>query len=208
MGRRNRLDEIATLGVLERFNTGDDPVNIILYKRSDGSAVPLTSDVCTEIASTGVFTWDYSNITTPPTALTEYFYEMRSSSAMHSDKDTFGGWPDDVGVVPDVIPTDMCKVFADIQEPSGAEGVEPNRLYSGVPTTKTYAFIVSRYYDTANRRFFPNYQIKSSTDQLTGRSYWIFPQGATVKFHISILDINDIVTIPLLSTSDLNDLLP
>jgi len=59
--------------ILAKFPTGST-VTISLYKLSDGSVVTLTSSSMTEIATTGVFKWHTSNITTQPTTYTEYLF--------------------------------------------------------------------------------------------------------------------------------------
>ena len=59
--------------ILSKFPTGAT-VTIALYLVSDESAVTLTSNSCNEISTTGVFKWNTSNITTQPTALTEYLW--------------------------------------------------------------------------------------------------------------------------------------
>ena len=203
MSRRNSLAEILTLTAIGKFNTGDT-VTISLYDRSDGSVVTLSANACTEIGATGLFTWPYSSITTAPTILTEYVFEMSNGSSIQTEVDTFGGWTELVGGG-SLIPADMCKVFANIQEPSDAEGIEPTRLHSSI--NKTHANIQGTYYNVASAKFFTTENVKPSYDQLTGQAYWIFPQGSSVKFFIKQLGINEVVTIPAASTSDLNDLL-
>lgn len=59
--------------VLCKFPTGST-VTMALYKISDESSVTLTSSSCNEISTTGVYKWNTSNITTQPTALTEYLW--------------------------------------------------------------------------------------------------------------------------------------
>ena len=59
--------------ILAKFPTGSN-ITITLYKLSDGSAVTLTSSLMSEVATTGVFKWHTSNITTQPTDYTEYLF--------------------------------------------------------------------------------------------------------------------------------------
>jgi phage gp36-like protein len=59
--------------------SGATSATIAVYKSSDDSAVTLTSAACTESGS-DLFTWSTSNITTQPTARTEYYYTMTPNS--------------------------------------------------------------------------------------------------------------------------------
>ncbi len=65
---------LTEAGVLCFETISESTVTITLYNLSDGSAVALDSDVCTEIGTTGSYYWPLSNITTYPTSFAEYHY--------------------------------------------------------------------------------------------------------------------------------------
>lgn len=92
------------INVLGKFNSGDT-VTISLYKISDESVVGLDSNSCNEIGSTGVFKWNSSNITTPPTEFTEYLWIMDNSTYTQYGKIVLGGYPDDIKDETDKIQT-------------------------------------------------------------------------------------------------------
>lgn len=79
-----------TTYILGKFNTGNT-VTISLYKLSDSSSVTLTSNVCAEISTTGVFKWATSNITTQPTSFAEYLYIMTNGTETKYGKIALGG---------------------------------------------------------------------------------------------------------------------
>lgn len=58
------------------FATGQDDVTITIYDPVDGSLIPTTTDVCTEIGVTGVYVWDSANLTTQPVGYQEYAWKM------------------------------------------------------------------------------------------------------------------------------------
>jgi hypothetical protein len=65
------------------YYTTASSVTITLYDQEVvGSVpVPLDSDVCVEVGTTGVFVWDFANITTVPNAYKEYAYLMTDGAA-------------------------------------------------------------------------------------------------------------------------------
>ncbi len=75
--QRFNLNEAGVL--VEKFTTFDT-VTITLWDLSDDSVETLTSASCSEIASSGLFSWALSNITTYPTSYTEYVYKMDNTS--------------------------------------------------------------------------------------------------------------------------------
>jgi hypothetical protein len=83
----------VALGV---FTPGAADINIAVYRLSDLSAVAVNATLCTEIFATGVYAWDTSQITTPPTVWTEYLYIMTRTAGgrTHPDKFVVGGFPD------------------------------------------------------------------------------------------------------------------
>jgi hypothetical protein len=66
----------------EFFPTGQVDVVITLYdpEVAGAIAIPLDSDVCVEVGSTGLYMWDMSKITTLPTPRKEYGYLMTDGS--------------------------------------------------------------------------------------------------------------------------------
>ena len=81
--QRFNLNEAGVL--VEKF-TSLDTVTITLWDLSDDSVETLTSASCSEIASSGLFSWALSNITTYPTAYKEYVYEMDNGAVEVSGK--------------------------------------------------------------------------------------------------------------------------
>lgn len=88
-----RYQITETPKILGKFNTGDT-VTITLYDLSDESSETLTSNACNELGSTGVFYWSTSNITTQPTAFTEYCWVMTNGTTSQYGKIVLGGYPD------------------------------------------------------------------------------------------------------------------
>jgi hypothetical protein len=199
---RNRLDELSEINAVGEFSTGNT-VTITVYDLSDSSLVTLDTASCTEIGSTGIFKWPFSNITTAPIILTEYLYIMTDSFNTQSEVEVFGGWTEDVGreVVP--IPGNTCKISANIFEPRD-EAIGTDSLF--VKSNGAFAQILGSYYQSASTKFFTNEPLPPFYTSL-GEAYWIFPQGSLVKFFIPQLGISASATIPATSTANLNDLL-
>lgn len=76
--------------ILSKFTTGSS-ITISLYKLSDSSVVSLTSNVMTEVAATGVFKWNTSNITTQPIVFTEYLWIATDGTSSQYGKIVLGG---------------------------------------------------------------------------------------------------------------------
>lgn len=75
-----------------------ETVTIKVVDKSD-TLVPLTSDACAESSHlTGVYFWGSTNITTPPTVFTEYFYEMTAATSgqKFTGKLIVGGYADQI----------------------------------------------------------------------------------------------------------------
>jgi hypothetical protein len=187
------LNELPTAYV-DGSLSGSGSATIAVYD-GGGNSIALDSDSCTELGSTGVFVFQLSNFTTAPTSYSVYTYIISRGA-----NDFFGT----IKIGSQDNPADTCKVTADIFEPRD-DSIQTNSLYS--QTQKAYAQITSTYYQSASTKYFTLDQVKPSYDQITGQSYWIFPQGASVKFFIKQLGINSTVTIPASSTASLNTLL-
>lgn len=82
--------------ILAHFKPGDDPVTIALYDLSDNSVVGLDSSSMVEVATTGIFKWNTSNITTQPTALTEYLWVADNGAFLRYGKIVLGGYPESI----------------------------------------------------------------------------------------------------------------
>lgn len=89
--------------ILGKFNIGAT-VTISLYKASDNSSVPLTSNACSHLAE-GVYKWNTSNITTQPTAFIEYCWVMTDGTSSQYGKVVLGGYPDNCDSPISDIPT-------------------------------------------------------------------------------------------------------
>lgn len=88
-----RYSTTETTNIVSRFPTGST-VTIDLYDLSDGSAVGLDDDSCTEIGATGYFYWNTDNITTYPNVRTEYLWVTTDTHTESAGKIIIGGWPD------------------------------------------------------------------------------------------------------------------
>lgn len=71
--------------ILGKFPTAAT-VTITIYKLSDESTPALTSASCNEVGSTGVFSWNTSNITVQPTTRTEYLWVMTDGTSSQYGK--------------------------------------------------------------------------------------------------------------------------
>jgi len=64
-----------TTNLVGRLPTGQAVV-IEIYAIETGVQETLTSQVCTEIGTTGLFKWSKTDLATQPTVYTEYVYTM------------------------------------------------------------------------------------------------------------------------------------
>lgn len=93
---RHALTE--TIPQFGSFTTGDT-VTISLWNASTEASVALTAGTCNEIGTTGTFVWWSSDITTPPTQLTWYYWEMTNSTTTQAGIFAWGGYPGDVQMI-------------------------------------------------------------------------------------------------------------
>jgi hypothetical protein len=201
---RLNVNEIAGNGTTQpaRFSTGDS-VTITLYNMFTGAVIPVDTDVCDEIGTTGVFIFKTSNITALITDFTQIYWEMTNGSSTQAETFEALGWADSIGSTPPIA-ADMCKVSALIFRQDDQAGVLPSRLQSDA--VKAYAEIQGTYFQAASGKHFDTARQKAYYDD-SGEAYWLLPQGSSVKFFIKQLNINATVTIPAQSTADLNGLL-
>jgi len=132
-----------------KFSTGAT-VTISLYKMSDGSSVTLTSASCTEIASTGVFRWNTSNITTQPVALTEYIWIMSDGTESQYGKLVLGGYPDNVDQKLTTMESDLrgadsdtLKTLSDQLDTAQADLNNPDQFKADVSALATAAAVAA-----------------------------------------------------------------
>ena len=200
MSTRYTLTELAALPVEARFTTGDT-VTISVYDSVTGLAVDLDSSACTEIETTGFFSWSFSNLTAQPTTFGRYVWIMSNGVIQQSDYVVFGGYVEFVaGALP---AAETCKVYFNCFEPDGTCSIEPNRLYS--ETLEATAKIIGTNYQSS--RYFTIEAVKPSYDTLSGQAFWILPQGATVKFKIDQINVEGSGIVPVADTVDLYTLL-
>lgn len=198
--RFSASEMITNASVPGRFSTGDS-VTIILYDQFTKVEIPVDSDVCEEIGTTGVFIFKLSNITTPLAVFTQVYWEMSNGSSIQAETFEALGWPDSLTTV---IPANMCKVNTLIFRQDDQAPITPNRLHSDFE--KAYAEIQGTFHQTNSGKHFDTLRQKPYFD-ITGEAFWLLPQGSSVKFFIKQLNINQTVTIPSQSTIDLNSLL-
>jgi hypothetical protein len=92
---RYTADEASNAYAVGNFGTGDT-VTVTVYKVFGGTLESLTTGACLEIGTTGVFRWAWSNLTTAPTAFSEYLYIMTNGVITQREAVLFGGYPDTI----------------------------------------------------------------------------------------------------------------
>lgn len=201
MADRVTLIELSTLPVEARFSTGDS-VTVLIYDSTTGLAVPVDSAVCTEILTTGIFTWNFSNLTTQPAVFTRYVWVMTNGSIEQMDYVMAAGYVEQVGAPP--VPPDMCKVTFAILEPDGAAPPDSNQIFSDV-TDATYAQMVRGHHN--GTYYFMSNKMKPSYDAATGEGFWILPIGSTATFLVEQIKVDASAVIPDQTTIELSALL-
>lgn len=86
-----------TWSIFGRFRTGRT-VTVSLFNGQSGAAIPLGSSATSEIAATGVYRADSSQITTPPVVFTIIVWQMADTVSGRTDEGFIA-----VGGVPDLI---------------------------------------------------------------------------------------------------------
>ncbi len=130
--------------LLGEFATGET-VTIVLYDILTGNIIPLDSNTCNEIGTTGWFRWATTEITTPATSKVDYLYIMTDSKSFtYSGKITIGGYVDDV----DAIKTETDKIQV-IDNNVDSILTDTNELQSNQNNwTTASGFSVPHEYDT------------------------------------------------------------
>lgn len=196
---RNRLDELSDINAVGTFITGNT-VTITVYDLSDSSVVTLDSNSCLEIGSTGTFKWPFSNITTAPTSIIQYFYEMTNGSQIQREIEFFGGWTELLGIT--ILDPDLCVIIAEVSQPSGCLA-DLDQFCSSI--SESYAELQGTYFQISSSRFFttdktfPNYE--------DGTLKFTLPRLASFKIVIPVLGIDTTISVPDSESANLNDLI-
>lgn len=90
---RYTLDELATLPIAGKFEIGSD-VTIKVYNALTQAELPTNDDVCVDTNGNGFFYWNFSNLTTQPTAFTRLHWVMTDGDVEQSEIVDAGGWSD------------------------------------------------------------------------------------------------------------------
>lgn len=203
---RHLLSEASTIKVYSTigvFANGDN-MSINVYKDGSSTAEILTTGTLTQIGTTGIYYWEFSDLVTAPTALSEYAWVMQDDTVkVQSGVERFGGWPE---LLTTALPAaSICRITTSLFEVDGVCSVDADVLanqstkanYIELETTYSDG---SRYYKVG--KYAPNY------DRANNLVYWDFPQGATVNIKLTDFGISEkSVLVPSQSTIDLYDLL-
>ncbi len=82
--------------VFGRFNAGDT-VTIEVFNATTSTSETLDTTSCTPLGSTGVFSWNFDNLTTFPTEYGSYLFIMTNTDAQKQmDTVILGGYIEDV----------------------------------------------------------------------------------------------------------------
>lgn len=94
---RYALNEPVIKAIGRGFDPGDT-VTIVLYNAATGIAVPIDSAVCTPWGTSGIFEWDFQNITDFPTAYGNYYFVMKNTggTVIVSEPVIIGGYINDI----------------------------------------------------------------------------------------------------------------
>jgi hypothetical protein len=91
--QRFALAEIAAGSLIGKLPSG--LAVTIAVRDMSGAAIALTSAVCTEQGTTGMYRWALTNITVPPIVFAEYTYVMTSANNdTYEDAVIISGYPD------------------------------------------------------------------------------------------------------------------
>lgn len=200
---RYNFTELLSAQAVGTFETGKT-VTIQVINAKTGVAETLTQNACSEILSTGVFTWEFSDLDTFPAVFTQYLYIMTDNSATPVQRKEMldsGGWVESLPGA--LIPADLCKITVNLSESDGVCAVDINTLM--MDNNGNTMEIADKYF--ANTRYFKvGDKIKPSYDFLAGQAYWIFPQGASVNIDLQTFKVTEKVkTVPSQSEITLND---
>jgi hypothetical protein len=199
---RNLLSEISSLKVYSSIGTfaNGDTMSIDVYK--DGSSVPetLTTGTLTQIGTTGIYFWPFSDLASSPTALTEYKWVMSDATTKtESGVERFGGW---VELLTTALPaTDICRITTSLFEVDGICSIEANVL-SDQTSNANHIELKTQYHDGS--RYFKLGKYAPNYDRANDLVYWDFPQGSTVDVNLSSFGVTHTnAEIPAVSTVDL-----
>ena len=197
---RYLLSELVGAQAIGKFATGDT-VTIQVINAKTGVAETLTSNTCTEILTSGIFVWQFSDLNTQPSAFTQFLYIMTNQlSVTRSELADCAGWVQSISGTP-LGPADTCTVTTNFFEADGVCPVEPNRLFS--QNQDNFITITSSIF--LNDRYFKLDNYKPSYSDQTGAGFWILPQGAETRVKLDLIGINKVLTVPAQSTITLTD---
>jgi hypothetical protein len=111
--QRFALAEIAAGSLIGKLPSG--LAVTIAVRDMSGAAIALTSAVCTEQGTTGMYRWALTNITVPPIAFAEYTYVMTSANNdTYEDVVVISGYPDVINVIVTDIQTDVHSLLTSV----------------------------------------------------------------------------------------------
>lgn len=182
------------------FDTGET-VTLKLYDKATRSEVPVDFNACQEIVGTGKFVWATLNITTPPTTFKQYTWTMTDSKGNQKDG-SFDclGWANNIGggAVP---PANTCKITVNLYKADGLCEVSVGELFD--PNFENLIDVKNPFH--SDQRYYKLGEYKPSYDQLTGKAYWIMPQGAVVNVKLDSFGVERAdLTVPSQDTIDLH----
>ena len=203
---RNLLSEQSSISVYSpsgKFATGES-ITIKVYK--NGSLEPLTTDVCTEILTTGVYSWSFDNLDVAMDDLSECYWIMSRTLptvATYSPEkpDVFGGWVELLTSLPQALtPANMCRITTNLSRIDGTCTSQPGTVQQD---NNGNTINLSTFYSDGSRYFeLGNY--KPSYDELTGVTYWLVPRLSTVDVNLLVYGVTKTkVLVPDASTIDL-----
>lgn len=202
---RNLLSEVSSLKVYSSIGTfaNGDTMSIAVYK--DGSSTPetLTTGTLTEIGSTGIFYWNFSDLATAPTALSQYYWVMSDTTTKtESGIETFGGWPELLNSLPQALdPANVCRITTQLYEADGSCIVDPN-TFADQSINANYIELKTSFHDGS--RYFKLGKFAPSYDESTGAAFWLVPRLSTVDVTLVSFGVaKTSALVPDVSTIDL-----
>ena len=177
------IQEFSSSFISADLSTGVGSATIEIYDK-DSSLLALSDNSLTEISTTGFFLFDLSKVTTPPVTYTQYFYKISRGAVTSTGQIDVGS--QEWGL-------ETCKVSLSLREPNG-DPMEASKIYSS--KNKIFAEIQSTFYQNSTSTYVYKCEIKPDFNATTSVISWLLPRSSSVKFFISILDINSVYTIP------------
>ncbi len=184
---RYLLSELPSVQAVGIFETGKT-VTIQVINAKTGVAETLTQNSATELLTSGVFVWEFSDLDTQPTAFVQFLYILTDNSAIpvkRREMIDVAGWVESVNPLG---PADTCKITVNLSESDGIGAIDINTLMTD--NNGNTMEIADTYF--ANDRYFRvGDKIKSSYDFLNSQAYWILPQGASVNIDLQTFKVSE-----------------